>query len=103
MLNSKIDTLLHKMDATCTENTVLRQAYHASREETAALKAAVDTLMKKLDKNIATTILPSPETITSPSAIEEMMMQLSHIQHDIQDVLDTIHKPPGKRMGCTSN
>jgi hypothetical protein len=29
--------------------------------------------------------------------MEEMMMQLSHIQHDIQDVLEAIHSPPSKR------
>jgi regulator of replication initiation timing len=75
--------LLQKMDATWTENTALREAYHASMEETAALKAAVDTLRKKLDENIATTTPPSPETATSSSAMEEMTMQLSHVQHDI--------------------
>jgi hypothetical protein len=29
-------------------------------------------------------------------------MQLSHIQHDIQNVLDAIRNPPGKRKRCTS-
>jgi hypothetical protein len=91
------------MDAAWTENTVLCEAYHMSREETAALKAAVDTLMKKLDQNIARTAPPSAETTTSPSAIEEMMMQLSHIQHDIQDILDAICNPPSKRKRYTSN
>jgi uncharacterized lipoprotein YajG len=59
-LNSKMDSLLQKMHAAWTENTVLHEAYHASREETAAFKAAVDTLMKTLDENIATTAPPSP-------------------------------------------
>jgi DNA repair exonuclease SbcCD ATPase subunit len=52
-IESKMDVLLQKMDATWTENTALREAYRASREETAALKAAVDTLTKKLDETIA--------------------------------------------------
>jgi hypothetical protein len=62
---------------------VLCEAYHVSREETAALKVAVDTLMKKLNKNITTTAPPSPETMISSTMMEEMMMQLSHVQHNI--------------------
>jgi regulator of replication initiation timing len=95
-INSKMDNLLQKMDAAWTENTALREAYHESREETAALKVAVDTLMKKLNENIAITTPPSPNTATSSTAMEEMMMQLSHIQHDIQDILDAVRNPPGK-------
>jgi outer membrane murein-binding lipoprotein Lpp len=83
-LNSKMDSLLQKMDAAWTENTALHEAYHASREEMAALKAAVDTLTKKLDENIATTAPPSPNTATSSVSMEEMTMQLSLIQNDIQ-------------------
>jgi predicted nucleic acid-binding Zn-ribbon protein len=82
-LNSKVDSLLQKMDAAWTENTALREAYRTSREETAALKATVDTLMKKLNQNIATTVPPSPETATSSTVMEEMTMQHSHVQHDI--------------------
>jgi hypothetical protein len=96
-LNSKIDSLLQQMDAAWTENTALREPYHASREETAALKAAVDTLTKKLDENITTTVPPSPETVTSSTAMEEMMMQLSNVQHDIHDILDAVRNPPGNR------
>jgi hypothetical protein len=29
--------------------------------------------------------------------MEEMMMQLSHIQHNIQDILEAVCNPPGKR------
>jgi hypothetical protein len=103
VLESKMDNLLQKMDVTWTENTALCEAYRASREETAMLKAAVDTLTKKLDENIAISAPPSPETTTTPSAVEEMMMQLSHVQHDIQDILDAVRNPPGKRKRCTSN
>jgi hypothetical protein len=35
--------------------------------------------------------------------MEEMTMQLSHVQHDIQDVLDAIRDPPGKRKQRTSD
>jgi 3-methyladenine DNA glycosylase/8-oxoguanine DNA glycosylase len=101
-LNSKIDSLLQKMDTAWTENTTLHEAYYASREETVALKAAVDTLTKKLDKNTARTVPTSPETATSPTAMEEMTMQLSHIQDDIQDITDAVRNPPGKRKRRTS-
>jgi hypothetical protein len=77
VLNSKMDDLLRKMDVTWTENTALREAYRASREETAALKVAVDALTKTLDKNIAITAPPPPETATSSTTMEEMTMQLS--------------------------
>jgi hypothetical protein len=76
-----MDNLLQKMDMTWTENTILCEAYHASREDMAALKAAVDTLMKKHHENTTTTIPPSLETATSSTMMEEMIMQLSHIQH----------------------
>jgi regulator of replication initiation timing len=102
-VNSKIDNLLQMMDAAWTENTALHEACHASREETAALKVAVDTLTKKLDENITITVPPSPDTATCSTAMEEMTMQLSHIKHDIQDVLDTVRNPPGKRKRCTSD
>jgi regulator of replication initiation timing len=97
VLNSMMDSLLQKLDATWTEYTVLREDYRAAREETARLKAAVDTLMKKLDENRVISAPPSPETATSSIAMEEMTMQLSHIQNDIQDILETVRNPPGKR------
>jgi hypothetical protein len=85
------------MDATWTENTVLCKAYCACRQETAALKATMDALMKRIDETITTTIPPLLDTITSSTMIEEMTIQLSYVQHDIQDILDAICNPPGKR------
>jgi hypothetical protein len=35
--------------------------------------------------------------------MEEMTMQLSVIQHDIQDILEVVRNPPGKRKRHTSN
>jgi hypothetical protein len=102
-LNSKVDSLLQKMDTAWTENTALCEAYCASREETAALKAAMDALTKTLDENIATTTPPSPDTMTSSTTMEEMMMPLTHVQHDIQDVLDAVRNPPGRRKRRTSD
>jgi hypothetical protein len=70
------------------DEVALRKAYSQSTAETAALKATVATLTKQLDEHIVFLALPLPDPATSPSAMEEMTMQLSHIQHDIQDVLD---------------
>jgi 3-methyladenine DNA glycosylase/8-oxoguanine DNA glycosylase len=75
---------------------VLHEAYSASREETALLRAAVDTLTKRFDENIAIAMLPSLDAMTTSTAMEEMMMQLSHVQNDIQHVLDVVCNPPGK-------
>jgi hypothetical protein len=91
------------MDTAWTKNTALCKAYCASREGTAALKATVDTLMKKINENITMTVPPLPETSTSSNAMEEMTMPLAHIQHDIEDILDAIRNPPGKRKQYTSN
>jgi hypothetical protein len=82
---------------------ISNQAYRPSREETAALKPAVDALRKRINETIATTAPPSPDTTTSSTTIEEMTMQLSVVQHDIQDVLEAVRNPPGKRKRCTSN
>jgi regulator of replication initiation timing len=72
---NSFDNLLQKMDAAWTENTALREAYRACREETAALKAAVDALTKRIDETIATTVPPSRDTATSSTTMEEMTMR----------------------------
>jgi hypothetical protein len=102
-VNNNFDNLLQKMDAAWTKNTALREAYRASREETAALKAAVDSLTQKIDEQLAIPAPPSPDLLASPTTMEEMTMQLSVVQHDIQDVLEAVCNPPGKRKRRTSN
>jgi hypothetical protein len=99
----KLDSLLEKVDTVIQENTVLRKAHEASRRETAALQAAVDTLTRKLNEHTAISGPPSPEIRASSTCMEEMMMQLSIVQYDVQDVLEAVHNPPGKRKRCTSN
>ncbi|KAI5807791.1 hypothetical protein BZA77DRAFT_362944 [Pyronema omphalodes] len=80
------------------ENATLRTAYDSTQAETAALKAAVDALTKKIDEQQQViSAPPSPNLTASSSAMEEMTMQLSVVQHDIQDVLDAVRNPPGKR------
>jgi hypothetical protein len=78
-------------------NTALRRAYHKSTTETAALKTAVDKLTKQLDNNIVSPALPPLEPTASSTTMEEMTMQLSVVQNDIQDVLSAVRNPPGKR------
>jgi uncharacterized protein YicC (UPF0701 family) len=93
----KLENLTKQVDKMASEEVALRKAYHQSTAETAALKATVYTLTKQLDEHIILAALPLPDPATSPSAMEEMTMQLSHVQHDIQDVLAAIRNPPGKR------
>jgi hypothetical protein len=91
------------MDAVLNDNTELRDSYDASRVETVALKAAVETLTQKFDEQIAIPAPPLPDLMASSTTMEEMTMQLSIIKHDIQDVLAAVRNPPGKRKRCTSN
>jgi hypothetical protein len=99
----RLDSLIMKMDTVANENTVLRAAYDSSKEETAALKAAVDTLTQKFDEQITIPSPPSPDLTASSTMMEEMTMQLSIVQHDIQDILEAVRNPPGKRKRRTSN
>jgi chromosome segregation ATPase len=93
----KLDNLTRKVDKMALEEVALRKAYSQSTAETAALKATIATLTKQLDEHIVLPALPLPDTAISPSAMEEMTMQLSHVQHDIKDVLEAVRNPPGKR------
>jgi hypothetical protein len=99
----KLDNLTRKVDKMALEEVALCKAYCQSTAETAALKATIDTLMKQLHEHIVFVALPLLDPATSPSAMEEMTMQLSHIQHNIQDFLEAVCNPPGKRKRCTSN
>jgi hypothetical protein len=93
----KLDNLTRKVDKIALEEVALCKAYRQSTARTVALEAIVDTLMKQLDTYIVFLALPLLDPMTSPSAMEEMTMQLSHIQHDIQDILEAICNPPSKR------
>jgi hypothetical protein len=103
VLESKMDSLLQKIDMTWIENTTLREAYYTSREETAMLKAAVETLMKKLNESTTMSAPPSLGTITTCATMEEMSIQLPDIQNNIQNILDTVCNPPGKRKQYASS
>jgi hypothetical protein len=94
---NKLDNLTRKMDKMALEGVALRKVYGQSIAETAALKATVDTLMKQLDEHIVFPALPLPDPMASSTTMEEMTMQLSVVQNDIQDVLEAVRNPPGKR------
>jgi hypothetical protein len=92
-----LEGILQRMDTVLNNNTELCVAYDASRAETAALKDAVDTLTRKFDEHTTIEAPPSTEITASSTTMEEMMMQLSVVQHDIQDILEAVRNPPGKR------
>jgi hypothetical protein len=94
---NKLDNLTRKVDKMALEEVAVCKAYCQSMAKIAALKATVDTLTKQLDEHIILPALPLLDPVTSPSAMQEMMMQLSYVQHDIQDILEAICNPPGKR------
>jgi regulator of replication initiation timing len=93
----KLNNLTRQVDKMALEEVALCKAYCQSTAETAALKATVNTLTKQLDKHIVFPVLPLLDPMTSSTTMEEMMMQLSVVQNDIQDVLEAIRNPPGKR------
>jgi hypothetical protein len=93
----KLDNLTRKVDKMALEEVALRKAYGQSIAETVALKATVDTLTKQLDEHIVFPAHPLPDPMASSTTMEEMTMQLSVVQNDIQDVLEAVRNPPGKR------
>jgi hypothetical protein len=97
LLPHSIDAVLAKLDEMTLENMALRRAYHKSTTETAALKTAIDKLTKRLNNNIVSPALPPPRPMASSTTMEEMTMQLSVVQNDIQDVLAAVRNPPSKR------
>jgi regulator of replication initiation timing len=93
----KLDNLTRKVDKMALEEVALRKAYSQSIAETAALKATIDTLTKQLDEHIVFPAPALPDPTASSTTMEEMTMQLSVVQNDIQDVLEAIRNPRGKR------
>jgi hypothetical protein len=100
---SRLNSLLTKIDTVVNENNMLCIAYDASQVEAVALKTAVDTLSHQISDHITIPAPPLLDLMASSTTMEEMMMQLSVIQHDIQDVLEAVHNPPSKRKRCTSS
>jgi hypothetical protein len=98
-----LEGLLQWMDTVLNDNSELCATYDTSQAETVALKAAVDTLTQKFDKQIAILAPPSPDLTASSTTMEQMTMQLSVIKHNIQDILEAVCNPPSKRRRHMSN
>ncbi|KAI5808460.1 hypothetical protein BZA77DRAFT_362108 [Pyronema omphalodes] len=75
----KFDLVMLKLDRLMGENTSLQAAYDSTKAQVADLTAAVHALTKQIKDQ------------------HEMTMQLSVVKNDIQDVLDAVRNPPGKR------
>jgi hypothetical protein len=105
LLPHSFNTVLTKLDELTLENTALCRAYYKSTTETAALKAAIDRLTQRHNNNIISLAPPLSEPMASSTTMEEMMMQLSVVQNDIQDVLVAVRNPPSnrKRWGSDQN
>ncbi|KAI5813968.1 hypothetical protein BZA77DRAFT_295443 [Pyronema omphalodes] len=88
-INDRFDAVLAKLNDLHGENAKLRAAYDSTQAGIAALKAAVAALTKKIDEQQQVISVPPSTNLTaSSSAMEGMTMQLSVVQHDIQDVVD---------------
>jgi methyl-accepting chemotaxis protein len=96
-IHSRFDGLTARINTLHGENTMLRVAYDSRKAETAALKAAIDALMKKIDEQSVISVPPLLNLTASSTAMEEMTMQLCVVQNDIQDVLEAVRNPPGNR------
>jgi hypothetical protein len=86
-------------------NEELLTAHRESRAETAALRDAVADLTRQITGlNATPPPPPSPTTeATTSSAVEEMSLQILNVQRDIQDVLDAVRNPAGKRKRAPSD
>jgi hypothetical protein len=97
-MENTLKTLLQQTDAYNRANEALLEAQHTSRGETTLLRAEIETLTRKLEDYTATPPPPSPAIPTSsPSAVEEMALQLYGVQQGIEDVLDAVRNTAVKR------
>jgi hypothetical protein len=101
-MESKLDDVLQQLDATKHVNNELLEAKRASREENTLLKAAIEELTRKITEQSSPPTPPCPEIANNPCAGQEMSLQLFDIQRDIQDVLEVVRNPRGKRKYALS-
>jgi hypothetical protein len=102
-MESKLEEIPQYSDVTKCINNELLEAYHASCEENALLKAAIEELTRKIMEQTSAPTSPSPDIANNPSTGEEMSLQLFDLQRDIQDVLEAVRNPAGKRKCAPSN
>jgi hypothetical protein len=102
-MESKLDDHLQQSDTTKRVNNELLEAYRASREENTLLKAAIEELIRMIMEQTSPPTPPSPDIPNNLSTGEEMSLQLFHVQRDIQDMLEAVRNPTGKRKCTPSN
>jgi hypothetical protein len=102
VMESKLDDVLQQSDVTKCINNELLEAYRASRKENTLLKAAVEELLRKVMEQTSLPTPPSPDIANNTSTGEEMSLQLFDVQRDIQDVLEAVRNPAGKRKRAPS-
>jgi hypothetical protein len=101
-MESKLDDVLQQLDVTKYINNKLLEAYGISYEEYTLLKAVIEELMRMIMEQTLPPTPPSPDITNNPSAGEEMSLQLFNVQRNIQDMLEVVHNPMGKRKHAPS-
>jgi hypothetical protein len=101
-MESKLDDVLQQSDATKCVNDELLEAYHVSREENTLQKAAIEELMRTIMEQTSPATPLSLDIANNPSARQEMSLQLYDVQRDIQDMLEVVCNPAGKRKCAPS-
>jgi hypothetical protein len=101
-IESKLDNILQQSDMTRRINNELLEAYRVSCEENTLLKAAVEELTRKITEQASPPTPPSLDIANDSSTGEEISLQLLDIQRDIQDVLEAVRNPAGKRKRAPS-
>jgi regulator of replication initiation timing len=103
-MESHLDHLLQQLDATKCINNELVEAYHALHEQNTHLKAMIKDIMSKITEQ---TMTPTPRSLditrNHHSAMQEISLQLFDIQCNVQDVLDMVCNPMGKRKCAARN
>jgi hypothetical protein len=101
---NKPEGLLQSMETIKRGNDKIMVAYYALHNENTVLKTAIEDLTQQIMNQTVMPSPPSPTTdITTSSTMEEMTLQILDVQRDIQDMLDAVGNPTGKRKCAHSN
>ncbi|KAI5808325.1 hypothetical protein BZA77DRAFT_362645 [Pyronema omphalodes] len=75
-MRHRFDVMMTKFNDLLFENPTLRKAYNSTRAETAALKAAVDALMKKINEQQQVISAPPAPNLTASSSAMDLFIYL---------------------------